>query len=500
LIFKYQGKRDRFIQMKKLIDRLKKRGRLNIRTDMPPVLLVVMAAIAIPRVVVENLQLLSLESPLYKVLSISPFLVYLAVALLRKNKRPLYDYTVLGMLFGLFVATTHQITMEIPKFKVKLNDFFSPVLEEIVIRFVIFIRMLATHFVIGIVFGIIASAVCRIRERGIKNPIRDSSSSSAPLRHLAPALGLLFLAPWVGEFLLGVSPLRNILGFPLLLPLYGGGALFIRELTRRTGRGWPTLFLLAAAYGVIEAGLIDQSLFNPAFMGLESQKVALIPVLSISAYNTLAFVMGHVIWSISVPIAIVEMLTPARMTAPWLGKVGLSITGGLYLVGCAIVFNFIYADEKFLASPAQLIGASAVALTLTAIAFAIKKKKDLAAPSARPLPKPWPLGVGTFVVASLFFMKPESWAGVIIGILILCIVSPLVAHWSRQQEWCLSHQFALVAGALLTYAWGGFAMTSLLWPDDSLAWLGNVLFSLIAIALLFVTSKRIPQTGDSRIK
>ncbi|MBB6670326.1 hypothetical protein H7C19_06455 [Cohnella nanjingensis] len=480
--------------MKKLIDMLKKRGRLNIRTDMPLVLLAVMAAIAIPRVVVEDLHLLSLESPLYKVLSIGPFLVYLAVALLRKNKRPLYDYIVLGMLLGLFVAITHQITMEIPEYKVKWNDFFSPALEEIVVRFVIFIRMLATHFIIGIVFGLIASAVCWIRERGAKNPPRDSSSSSAQLQRLAPALGLLLLAPWVGEFLLGVSPLRNILGFPLILPLYGGGALLVRELTRRTGRGWPTLFLLAAAYGVIEAGLVDQSLFNPAFLGLESQKITPIPVLGISAYNALAFVAGHVIWSIGVPIAIVEMLTPARMTAPWLGKVGLSITGGLYLVGCAIVFNFIYADEKFVASPAQRIGAPAVALTLIAIAFVINKNKDLAAPSARPVPKPWPLGVGTFVVASLFFMKPESWAGVIIGIFILCIVSPLVAHWSRQQEWSLRHQFALVAGALLTYAWGGFAMTILLWPDDFLAWIGNVLFSLIAVVLLIVTSKRIPQT------
>lgn len=37
-------------------------------------------------------------------------------------------------------------------------------------------------------------------------------------------------------------------------------------------------------------------------------------------------------------------------------------------------------------------------------------------------------------------------------------------------------------------------MTKLLWPDDSLAWIGNVLFSLIAIALLIVTAKRILQT------
>ncbi|MFC3255820.1 hypothetical protein ACFOLF_31295 [Paenibacillus sepulcri] len=463
---------------------------------MPLVLLMVLAAIAIPRVVIEDLQLLSLESPLYKALSAGPFVIYLGIALLRKNKRPFYDFIVLGTLLGLFVAVTHQITMDnnLPELKGNLKDFFSPAGEEIVIRFVIFIRILAVRFMGGVIIGLIAIAVCRIRERGTKNPSGNSILSSVRLRRLAPALGLLLLAPWVGEFLLGVSPLRNLPGFPLIVPLYGGGALLIRELVRRTGRGWPSLFLLAAAYGVIEAGLVDQSLFNQAFLGLESQKVTPIPVLGISAYNTLAFVMGHVIWSIAVPVALVEMMTPARMTVPWLGKAGLIITGGLYLMGCAIVFSFIYADEKFLASPMQLMCAASAALALIAVAFVIKKKRSPDVPSARPVPKPWPLGVGAFAAASLFFMKPESWAGLTMGIFILCIVSPLVAHWSQQQEWRLRHQFALVAGALLTYAWGGFALTSLLWPYDSLAWTGNVLFALIAVMLLFVTAKRIRQT------
>jgi hypothetical protein len=61
----------------------------------------------------------------------------------------------------------------------------------------------------------------------------------------------------------------------------------------------------------------------------------------------------------------------------------------------------------------------------------------------------------------------------------------------------LQHQFALVAGALLTYAWGGFAMTLLLWPDDSIAWIGNVLWALIAVVLLIFIAKRIHQHNQS---
>lgn len=298
----------------------------------------------------------------------------------------------------------------------------------------------------------------------------------------------------MGEFLLGASPLQNILAaIVLLLPIYGGGALLIREVTRRTGRGWPTIFLLAAAYGVIEAGLADQSLFNPSFFDAAPEKVAPIPLLGISAYDTLTCVVGHAIWSISVPIAIVEMLTPARNRTPWLGKTGLAITGFLYLIGCAIVFSFIYAEEKFIASPAQLMGAGAVTLVLIVVAFSLKKKTRLTVLSSGTLIKPWMLGIGSFVAASLFFAKPESWAGVIMGVIILCVAWLLVRHWSSHQGWRIQHQFALVAGAVLTYAWGGFTVTWFLWPDNSIAWIGNVLFALIAIALLIVIAKRLPQ-------
>ena len=33
----------------------------------------------------------------------------------------------------------------------------------------------------------------------------------------------------------------------VLAPMSGGGALLIREVARRAGRGWPTVLLLAAA-------------------------------------------------------------------------------------------------------------------------------------------------------------------------------------------------------------------------------------------------------------
>ncbi|SNR42784.1 hypothetical protein [Actinomadura mexicana] len=50
---------------------------------------------------------------------------------------------------------------------------------------------------------------------------------------------------------------------PRRMALVVAVAVLIREAARRTGRGWPTIVLLGAAFGLVQAGLIDQSLFNP---------------------------------------------------------------------------------------------------------------------------------------------------------------------------------------------------------------------------------------------
>src|SRR3979411_3442090 len=84
------------------------------------------------------------------------------------------------------------------------------------------------------------------------------------------ALGLFLLAPYIGEFVLGNQPITAFPTLVLLAPMYGGGALLIREVARRTTGGWPVIIMLAAAYALLEEGPIDQMLFNPAYLGLDS--------------------------------------------------------------------------------------------------------------------------------------------------------------------------------------------------------------------------------------
>src|ERR1700761_9703971 len=105
------------------------------------------------------------------------------------------------------------------------------------------------------------------------------SSQPAPLivavptaqfqRRIPAAITLFFTAPLVAEYLLGDLPLKLLVALVALAPMYGGGALLIRELVRRTGRGWPSIFALGAAYTLVEEGFTTQSLFNPDYLRMQ---------------------------------------------------------------------------------------------------------------------------------------------------------------------------------------------------------------------------------------
>ena len=59
------------------------------------------------------------------------------------------------------------------------------------------------------------------------------------MRRVAPALVLYVLSPFVAEFLLGDFPVTMLWLILLLGPMYGGGALLIRELTRPRAEAGP---------------------------------------------------------------------------------------------------------------------------------------------------------------------------------------------------------------------------------------------------------------------
>ena len=298
---------------------------------------------------------------------------------------------------------------------------------------------------------------------------------------LAPVLLLLVLAPWVGEYLLGNVEVRLLPALVVLVPLYGGGALLVRELVRRTGRGWPAVLLLGGAYGVVEAGLVDTTLFDPSFAGTGSVDAATAATAGYRANEALTYLAGHAVWSIAVPIAVVELLLPARRREPWLGRTGLALTTGLYLLGCWVIRSDSVEGTGFVPSPGQVAAVLAVAAVLVAAALAVPRpRRDR---GAGPVPRPLPLGAGGFVLLGAYCARPESALGAVLGVAALALAGTLLLRWARRAAWSPVHEAAVVSAALLTYAWLGFVLTLLLAPGDGVRYAGNAAFAALAAAL-----------------
>lgn len=318
-------------------------------------------------------------------------------------------------------------------------------------------------------------------------------------------MGLFFLAPFVGEFLLGNLTLGE-LGIGLLLaPMYGAGALLIREVTRRTGRGWPTMVLLATAYALIEEGPIDQLLWNDDYAGHDLlHGDSYLPAIGMSVELTLAVIALHAVWSICVPIAIMETLVGSRRTTPWLRTPGFVVTAVLYVAGGVFVFVGNYSEEHFLASPAQLIGVTAVIIALVVLAF----RRRLATPILGRAPSPLTVGVGSLVATSAYLAPPTlitagwyEWPGVIVWCVVAGLGLALIPRWSRQEGWGQQHIFALAAGATLTYAWVAFPTRPESGGSATEDLVGNAVFGLIAVLVLLAAVRKLspdqPPTSPS---
>jgi hypothetical protein len=295
-----------------------------------------------------------------------------------------------------------------------------------------------------------------------------------------PVLGLFFLAPFVGEFLLGNIPITG-LGLGLLLaPLYGSGALLVRELGRRAG-GWPSMFLLAAAYALIEEGPVDQLIWNHSYAGHDYLTgPSYVPLLGTSVEVVQSILALHTIWSICVPIAIVETLS---RRGPWLRTRGLVVVGLLFLAGSAFVFYGNYSEEHFMAQWWQFAYAGVVIVLLVVLAFRIRPSGELPGSPPPALLVCFLSLAGTSAYwgsVTLIGSDWFEWVGVAIWCVVVALGVVLVTRWSRRDGWDQRHRFALAAGAVLTYVWCSFPVKPELGGTEA----GDYVFSGIALVLL----------------
>ena len=317
-------------------------------------------------------------------------------------------------------------------------------------------------------------------------------------RGIWPALGLFITAPLVAEFLLGNLPIKLLAALIVLAPLYGGGALLIRELARRTGRGWPSILLLGMAYAIVEEAYTTQSLFNPDYLKLHLGLLApaYIASLGIGGWWTLWMFNVHAVWSIATPIALIEACVPDRARAPWLGRVGMVVTTLVFVFGATASGIKQYRQDPCLASPNQFVGAGVVIVLLAAAAFLIPAgRRNNAVGSA---PSPWIAGVVALLFGSAALLVPQAWgwgaAAELFGLDLVMLLAVLA--WSRREGWGLPHQLALGAGAALAYGWHAVLQHPAVGRLDASARIGNAIFLSAALALIWFAATRVRQSSD----
>jgi hypothetical protein len=308
-----------------------------------------------------------------------------------------------------------------------------------------------------------------------------------------PAVGLFITAPLVAEFLLGNLPIKLLPALIVLAPMYGGGALLIREWVRRTGRGWPSILLLGMAYAIFEEAFTTQSLFNPDYLKLNLGLLtpAYIPALGIGGWWTLWMFNVHAVWSIATPIALIEACVPDRARTPWLGRVGMAVAIVVFLLGATAAGAMQFKQDPFMASAAQFIGAAVVVVVLAVAAFVIPMTRRHVM-SGR-APSPWMVGVVALLFGSAALFVPQAWGwGAVAELLGLDLVMVLaVLAWSRRQGWRLEHTLALAAGAALAYAWHAFLQHPAVGTLDASVRVGNALFLAGAVGLIWFAGRRV---------
>lgn len=321
------------------------------------------------------------------------------------------------------------------------------------------------------------------------------------LKRIAPAAGLFFLSPLVAEFLLGNLSIAMIGALAFLAPLYGGGAILVREVVRRTGRRWPSIILLALAYGVFEEGITTQSLFNPDYVGLRLLDYGHVDALGMGIPWAMFGLTIHVVWSIATPIAVMELLTRDRGTTPWLGKVGLTVTAVMFVLGAAVSTIGELTRDPFRATTAQLIGVVVAVVLLVVAAFAIPRTAP--ASIAKPAPHPWLLllmtlagGVGVFWLGGQPAAIP-AWLDVTLLLVLLAAVGAVIRAGAGRTGWGPFHHLALVTGTLLTYAWHSFPQPSFPDGNSTVDLIGNAVFAALALVLIAITLRQVRREASS---
>jgi hypothetical protein len=156
---------------------------------------------------------------------------------------------------------------------------------------------------------------------------------------------LMFMSAAIAELVSGSSPpleFFNPFMFTLLFLFYGCGAVLVRETAIRWNKGFATILLLGAAFGILEEGLAVKSWLDPNWMDLGTLGwygrfwgVNWVWAVWLTVY--------HSVCSITIPIIITDMVFPQFKGVRITDDEGWKSYKGFFLLGSLVyLFSFLF--------------------------------------------------------------------------------------------------------------------------------------------------------------
>ena len=308
-------------------------------------------------------------------------------------------------------------------------------------------------------------------------------------------LALLILPPYLGELLSASSPplvFFNPAGFFYLVMFYGCGTILIRELRVRWKLQWPVI-LLAAAYGIVEEGIMVKSFFNPGWgdMGSFSSYGMYLGVQWVWVIMLLIY---HATLSTLIPIALMDLLWPDCATEALMKDKNLIMTTVLFFA-VTVLGTFYWGnmvEGKMLPFfPKPILMIASIALVFTFVYFAYWFRTSYLSVTFGRVWPPFLFGVAGFLQQGLNFWGPVILAGLkvpasatICGQMILSAMILLFIGFQIYHQQCTRrHLIALCSGALLQWIIitpiHEFAKTDNPEPMRGMLWVGVISLVLL---------------------
>lgn len=145
-----------------------------VLTDMPTWLMLALVAVGLPRTILADLDIVAPESGLlYYFLALTPFAVWLGVAVARRTRRPFMDFLVLGVLYACSLVVVHQALWDVgpslghrpPDGAVSFAEQFSGVWYDVALRGYTTVIALGIGVGTGLVIALVAVVAHRWHSR-----------------------------------------------------------------------------------------------------------------------------------------------------------------------------------------------------------------------------------------------------------------------------------------------------------------------------------------------